>query len=174
MIRLLAIGAALALAAAAFGAPAPTAPLLAWGDDPPATEVRPLSGPRTVVVRYGAIAPVTFFAELDGDPVTVLFHPAPNTSETVALPFIGGRNALRIGASAADDLAHIVLERAVVFARLPVDADADPATLLRSAPELRHELWKKETPEAPPRPADAPGTTPPATTPTTGAAPTGR
>lgn len=163
MIRRLAIASVLALAAAASGAPATSAPLLAWGDDPPATEVRALSGSRTITVRYGALAPATFYAELDGDLVTALFHPAPNTVETVELPFIGGRNRLRIGASRADDLEHITLERDVTFARLPSDADASER--LRSAPELKHELWKKSTPEAAPKTATpepaAPAAAPP-------------
>lgn len=153
------------------------APLLAWGDDPPAVEVRALAGSRTVTVRYGAIDPVTFYAVLDGDPVTLLFHPEPGGAETVELPFIGGRNALRIGASSPDRTVHVTLDREVVFARLPSDADA--AERLRSAPELKHELWKQRTPEAKPAstaaaPATAaPATTPPAATPATGAPPGG-
>lgn len=148
----------------ALAADAPT-PMLAWADDPPATEVRPLAGARTVAVRYGALAPATFYAELDGEPVAALFHPEPGATETVELPFIGGRNTLRIGASSPDGREHIALERVVVFARLPSDADA--AERLRSRPELEHELWKQRTPVATPAapatvpPAPAPATTPP-------------
>lgn len=156
MMRRAAIALALAVAGAAAAGPAP---LLQWADDPPATEVRPLSGARTVTVRYGALAPETFHAELDGEPVTALFAPAPNTVETVTLPFIGGRNHLKLGASGVGGLEHIAIERWVVFARLPSDADA--AERLRSAPELKHELWKQQTPETPPKAA------PPAATPTT-------
>jgi hypothetical protein len=152
---------------AAIASDAPNPTLLAWGDDPPALEVRGLAGARSIVVRYGALAPASFYAELDGELVTALFHPEPNRVETVVLPFIGGRNALRIGASSADGLEHVTLERVVVFARLPSDADADPATLMPSAPELRHALWKQQTPEAAPNPAVSP-----AAAPTTGAEPT--
>ena len=160
------------LAGAGTPAVVPTRPLLAWGDEPPATEVRPLSGARTIVVRYGALAPATFYAELDGDPVTALFHPEPNTAETVELPFIGGRNALKLGASDASGLEHITLERTVVFARLPSDAAAP--SRMRSAPELKHELWKQTTPEAVPAGTIPPkDEAPPAAAPATGGTPTG-
>ncbi len=159
---------ALALAAASAAAPAPPAPtpeampLLAWTDDPPATEVRPLSGKRTVALRYGAtLDPATFHATLDGERVSPAFQPEPGTAETVTLDFIGGRNHLVLQASSKDGLAHITLERWISFARFPGDENASDR--VPSAPELKHEVWKKETPEAPPPappPAAAPATKP--------------
>lgn len=137
------------------------APLLAWTDDPPATEVRPLSGQRSIALRYGAaLDPATFHATLDGERVTPAFKPEPGTSETVALDFIGGRNHLVLQASSKDGLIHATLERWIVFARFPGDENAEQR--VPSAPELKHEIWKKETPVAP-----APATAPPAAAPAT-------
>lgn len=162
MIRPFLLGLALVAASAATAPmppPIPTA-ILGWDDDPPAIEVRPLSGFRTVRVRYGALLPAAFVAELDGERVTALFHPVPHTVETVELPFIGGRNRLLIAASNPDGLVHITLERIVVFARLPEDSDAGEGARLHSAPELKHELWKQQTPEVPPQPAAPPAAVP--------------
>jgi hypothetical protein len=147
-------------APAAPSAPVADARLLAWTDDPPATEVRPLSGARTVALRYGAaLDPTTFHATLDGERVSDAFKPEPGTSETVALGFIGGRNHLVLQASSKDGLTHITLERWIVFARFPGDENAEQR--VPSAPELKHEIWKKETPEAgAPPPAAAPTTKP--------------
>jgi Tfp pilus assembly protein PilF len=84
--------------------------LLAWTDDPPATEVRPLSGARTVALRYGAsLDPTTFHAMLDGERVSPAFHPEAGAAETVTLDFIGGRNHLVLQASSTDGLTHITL-----------------------------------------------------------------
>lgn len=145
------------LAAPAVAAEPATAPLLAWTDDPPATEVRPLSGARSVALRYGAALDLaTFHATLDGERVSDAFHPEPGTSETVTLGFIGGRNHLVLEASSKDGLSHATLERTIVFARFPGDENAERR--VPSAPELKHEVWKKETPVAP---APAPATKPP-------------
>jgi len=149
---------ALLLAALGTASAAEPAPLLAWTDSPPAIEVRPLSGARTVALRYGAaLDPATFHATLDGERVTAAFHPEPGSAETVALAFIGGRNQLVLEASSSDGLSHITLERWIGFARFPGDENAD--VRVHSAPELKHELWKKTTPEAP-APAAAPATKP--------------
>jgi hypothetical protein len=78
----------------------------------------------------------------------------------VALGFIGGRNHLVVQASSKDGLNHATLERWIVFARFPGDENA--AQRVPSAPELRHEVWKRKTPEA-----TAPTTLPPAAAPTT-------
>jgi hypothetical protein len=137
--------------------PAPDAPLLAWTDDPPATEVRPLSGKRTVALAYGAtLDPATFHATLDGERVTAAFKPEPGTEETVTLGFIGGRNHLVLQASSKDGLTHATLERAIVFARFPGDEHATER--VPSAPELKHEVWKRNTPQT--EPAAAPSTKP--------------
>jgi len=111
-------------------------------------------------LRYGAaLDPATFHATLDGERVTAAFHPEPGSAETVALAFIGGRNHLVLEASSSDGLSHITLERWIGFARFPGDENAD--VRVHSAPELKHELWKKTTPEAPaPAPAAAPATKP--------------
>ena len=149
-------------APAAQDAAVPQAPaaLLAWTDDPPATEVRPLSGARSVALRYGAaLDPATFHATLDGERVSDAFQAEPGTSQTVTLKFIGGRNLLVLQASSKDGLVHATLERTIVFARFPGDDNA--AQRVPSAPELKHELWKKETPEAP-APSGAPATPAPA------------
>lgn len=156
------LGMALCVGAASAAPATPTAPLLAWTDDPPATEVRPLSGARSVALRYGdALDPATFHATLDGERVSAAFHPEAGTQETVTLDFIGGRNHLVLQASSKDGLTHITLERVIGFARFPGDENAERR--VPSAPELKHELWKKATPEAP-APAVAP---PPAATPAT-------
>ena len=148
-------------AAAAAPVPSTPVPLLAWTDDPPATEVRPLSGLRTVALRYGAaLDPATFHATLDGERVSPAFHPQPGTDETVALDLIGGRNHLVLQAASRDGLTHITLDRWIVLARFPGDENA--AERVPSAPELRHELWQKDAPEA---------TKPPAATPPTAAPP---
>lgn len=152
---------ALAVATLGASAAAPTpdaaAPLLAWTDDPPATEVRPLSGARTVALAYGkALDPATFHATLDGERVTAAFHPEAGGKETVALGFIGGRNRLVLRASSIDGLTHATLERTIVFARFPGDENASDR--VPSAPELKHELWKAQTP--PTEPAAAPPTKP--------------
>ena len=123
------------------------APLLGWTDAAPAIEVRPLSGPITVGIRYGVLDPATFHAELDGERVSDLFHPEAGAEETVALPFIAGRNRLRLMASSPDGLEHLTIERSIAFARVPGDENSPER--LRSLPELRHEIWKRETPEAP-------------------------
>ncbi len=138
----------------------PDAALLAWTDDAPATEVRPLSGKRTVALRYGStLDPATFHATLDGERVSPAFQPEPGTAETVTLDFIGGRNHLVLQASSKDGLTHTTLERWISFARFPGDENASQR--VPSAPELKHEVWKKETPEAPaPPPAAAPATKP--------------
>ena len=145
-------------APAAKDAAVPQAPaaLLAWTDDPPATEVRPLSGARSVALRYGAaLDPATFHATLDGERVSDAFQVEPGTSQTVTLRFIGGRNHLVLQASSKDGLVHATLERTIVFARFPGDDNAEQR--VPSAPELKHELWKRDTPEAP---APAPTTKP--------------
>lgn len=150
------------LAAAIVAAPtaAAPAPLLAWTDDPPATEVRPLSGKRAVALRYGAaLDPATFHATLDGERVSPAFTPEPGTAETVTLDLIGGRNHLVLQASSKDGLVHATLERWIVFARFPGDENADAR--VPSAPELKHEVWKRETPEAPaPTPTSTPASAP--------------
>src|SRR5262245_41357983 len=141
------------LASTCAAAPAPE-PLLAWTDDPPATEVRPLSGDRRVALSYGAaLDPATFHATLDDERVTPSFHPEPGKRETVTLDFIGGRNHLVLQASSADGLTHITIERWISFARFPGDENA--AERLKSAPELKHEVWKSK-----PEPAAAPATKP--------------
>jgi hypothetical protein len=147
----------LAAAPAAKAPPPVTAPLLAWTDDPPATEVRPLSGSRTVGLRYGAtLDPATFHATLDGERVSPAFHPEAGSDETVTLDFIGGRNHLVLQASSADGLTHITLERWISFAKFPGDENA--TARVPSAPELKHEVWKQKTPPA--EPAAAPPTKP--------------
>lgn len=162
------VAATATVVAAAPAAPvapaAPTTPLLAWTDDPPATELRPLSGKRTVALRYSdALDPATFHATLDGERVSDAFHPEAGTRETVTLDFIGGRNHLVLQASSKDGLTHVTLERVIGFARFPGDENADQR--VPSAPELKHQIWKRETPEVPaPAPATAP---PPAAAPTT-------
>jgi len=155
---LIAVGLATLLVPAFAGA---AEPLLGWTDPVPATEVRALSGPITVGVRYGALAPATFNAELDGERITDLFHPEAGTAETVALPFIAGRNRLVLVASSPDGLEHLTLERRIVYARRPGDDAASER--LRSLPELKHEMWLRETAERAPTPA--PATTPAATPP---------
>lgn len=150
------------LPAAAGAAPAP---LLGWTDAVPAVEVRPLSGPITIGVRYGALVPATFHAELDGERVTELFHPEAGAEETVALPFIAGRNRLVLMANSPDQLEYLTLERTITFARRAGDENSPER--LRSLPELKHEKWKRETPEASavippvPAPATAPAAPPP-------------
>ena len=159
LVTATAVEAAPAAKAAAKAAekPAPEAPLLAWTDDPPATEVRPLSGARTIGLRYGAtLDPATFNAVLDGERVSPAFHPEPGTQETVTLDFIGGRNHVLLQASSKDGLTHTSLERWIVFARFPGDENAKDR--VPSAPELKHEVWKKETPQT--EPAAAPPTQP--------------
>lgn len=158
-----AAGLLLALSGTVCGAAPPSAappaapPLLAWADDPPATEVRPLSGDRTIKLRYGAaLDPATFHATLDDERVTPSFKPEPGTSETVTLDFIGGRNHLVIQGRSADGLQHITLERWISFARFPGDENASGR--LRSAPELKQEVWKQKTPQT--EPAAAPTTKP--------------
>jgi len=132
------------LSAAAAETPAPT-PMLAWGDDPPATEVRALSGSRTVVVAYGSFDPATFDAELDGDKVTLLFHPEAGSKETVELPLLGGANHLVLQVSSADGSQHIMLERVITLARMPGDDNA--STRAPSLPEIRYQQWKAKHPE---------------------------
>jgi len=139
----------------ALGAGAASAepPLLEFTDPHPAIEVRPLSGSQTIALRYGALDPKTFHAQLGDLVVSAAFHPEPGTAETVALPFIGGRNELVIEASSLDGLHHLRLERRISFARMPGDEHASER--LRSAPELRHELWKEQIPIAPAPPTVA-------------------
>ena len=157
----------LVAAAAVQAAPAPVAPpaaaLLAWSDDPPAVEVRALSAAHTVGLRYGAaLDPASFHATLDGERVSPAFHPEPGTTETVALEFIGGRNHLVVEASSKDGLTHATIERWISFARFPGDENA--AERVPSAPELKHEVWKRKTPAATPpseTPAETPATKPP-------------
>lgn len=147
----------LAMMAMVAGAAWAEPPLVEFTDPHPAIEVRPLSGAQTIAVRYGALDPKTFHAVLGDLTVSAAFHPEPGTSETVALPFIGGRNDLVIEASSPDGLAHLRLERTISFARMPGDERASER--LRSAAELREALWKESTPSAP---ASAPASVAPA------------
>jgi hypothetical protein len=153
--------AALAVGLAALAAGAEP-PLVEFTDPHPGIEVRPLSGDQTVTVRYGALDPRTFHAELGDLVVSDRFRPEPGTSETVTLPFIGGRNQLVIEASSPDGLVHLRLDRTISFARMPGDEHATER--LRSAPELREALWQERTAPAPAPasgPAAAPSSAPP-------------
>jgi hypothetical protein len=136
-------------------------PLVRFTDEAPALEVRALSAPLTVRVRYGApLDPAAFRATLNGADVTAAFTPEAGAEELVTLPFVPGRNLLELEAwsravGGAEPVREYV-DREITFARLPVDTAADDR--LKSLPELRHERWKETTPEAD---ADADAEAPP-------------
>lgn len=83
----------------------PAALSYAW---PPSAHVQLAKGhPARIVIIYGRnIAPSSFAATLNGQPVTQLFHPEPGKIESVVLPTKAGENTVELKAGSAANAAN--------------------------------------------------------------------